>query len=192
MYAGTGPGARINLQPASSSPTNMSGMAGRRGTMQAMNQEGGVVLKNVQPGTYRVVIQTMNGQNCVDSVSSGSLDLTRNDLVVSASSPPQPINVTLTTTCGQLDLSVNQTTQANVLVIADSHALDPITAMVSSDKITLRNLSPGDYTVYAFTDVTGLEYTNPEVMRSFSGQHITLAAGQKASLTLDVIDREAK
>jgi uncharacterized protein (DUF2141 family) len=188
-YIGNGPSARVSLQPASSSTINVSN---RRGMMQAMNQEGGAVIKNVQPGTYRVVVQNWNGQNCVDSVTSGSLDLAHNDLVVSAGSPPQPINVSLMATCGQLDISVNQKAQANVLIIPDSHSIEPISAMTSSDKTTLGNLSPGDYTVYAFTDVNGLEYMNPEVMRTFSGQHVTLAAGQKASLTLDVIDREAK
>jgi hypothetical protein len=167
-------------------------MSGRRGMMQAMsNQEGGAVIKNVQPGTYRVAVQTW-GPNCLDSVTSGSLDLTRNELVVSAGSPPQPITVALRTDCAQLDASVNQKAQANILVIADSHCIEPLSATVSSDKMTFANLSPGDYMVYAFTDVNGLEYTNPEVMRNFSGQHVTLAAGQKSSLTLDVIDREAK
>jgi uncharacterized protein (DUF2141 family) len=184
-----GPATRVSLQPASSSPINISS---RRGMMQVMNQEGGSVIKNVQPGTYRVVVQSWNGPNCVDSVTSGSLDLTRDDLVVSAGSTPQPINVALRTDCGELDLSFSQKTQVNLLVIADSHCMEPISATVSSDKTSLGNLSPGDYTVYAFTDVNGLEYMNPEVMRNFGGQHITLGAGQKASLTLDVIDREAK
>jgi hypothetical protein len=54
---------------------------------------------------------------------------------------------------------------------------------------SLSGLTPGDYTVYAFTDISGLEYTNPEALREFSGQKITLGPGAKAALQLNLITR---
>jgi hypothetical protein len=147
--------------------------------------QGGSSIQNVRPGTYRVAVHA-NGQNCLDSVTYGSLDLTRNLLVISADTPPQAINVTLQTNCAELDITLNQERSAMIVVVSDSLALEP----AFSHATALQNFTPGEYTVYAFTDITGLEYANPEAMRKYSSQHVTLVAGQKTSVSLDINEQD--
>lgn len=144
------------------------------------------------PGSYRVVVYP-NGPECVDSITSGSLDLTREELVVAPGSQPQPINVVLRHDCASIEAGLhasNSNGQATVLLIPSSRAMQPMTIEIESQgTVSFNNLSPGDYQVYAFSNIDGLEYANPEVMRDFSGQKITLVPNQHANVTLDLISR---
>jgi hypothetical protein len=152
--------------------------------------QGGSSIQNVQPGTYRAMVR-MNGPSCLDSIAYGALDLTRNNLVISTDTPPQAINVTLQTNCAELDVTLNQQQAATIVVVADSLAQDPSVLGAATGKpVTLQRLAAGEYTVYAFSDITGLEYANPEAMRKYSSQHVTLTAGQKTSVSLDINEQD--
>lgn len=52
------------------------------------------------------------------------------------------------------------------------------------------NLSAGTYQVFAFANVDGLEYANPEAMRNYSGQSVTLEAGQTKDITVEISERK--
>jgi hypothetical protein len=60
----------------------------------------------------------------------------------------------------------------------------------SSVGSTQFTLSPGSYQVFAFSRVEGLEYANPEALRAYPSQSVTLEAGQKMDLTLDLAERK--
>ena len=51
-------------------------------------------------------------------------------------------------------------------------------------------ISQGTYQVFAFANIEGLEYANLEAMRNYSGQSITLEAGQEKDITLEVTERK--
>ena len=50
-------------------------------------------------------------------------------------------------------------------------------------------LAPGEYLVFAFDHVEGLEYSNPDVMDAYASQaaHVTLTAGQQAQVQVELI-----
>ncbi len=184
-----GNGSTENSQAAQvqliSQEPNGTGYGGGR---QA-GSDGPYEITNVRPGRYRVVV--FGGNQCVDSVSSGNVDLTHDDFVVSPGSQGQTINVTFRSDCASLEVrprSENSSSMTSLLLLGSSRAVDAQQAgVMNNGAFTFRNLPPGDYRVYAFSNIEGLEYTNPEVMRQYSGQEITLAPNQQASVTLDVI-----
>lgn len=149
----------------------------------------------VPPGEYKVFVPAPGGNRCLVSLTSANIDLTREDLIVASGSQPQPINAILQNDCATLQVTVhaqNPNTQSTVLLIPASHVMQPVTAQLDpTGSYVFTDLSPGDYQVYAFSSINGLEYANPEAMRDYSGQQITLSTNQRANITLDVIERGA-
>ncbi|MBV9296946.1 MAG: hypothetical protein JO145_15350, partial [Acidobacteriaceae bacterium] len=156
--------------------------------MQPGNSEQRVRIDNVPPGRYTVIAQS-NFQGCIDSLSSGGTDLTRNDLVVNGESQV-PITVSFRQDCPSVTGAVhaeNGQVKGVVVLIPDSVAMEPkILQMQEGGHFDMFGLSPGRYNVYAFSNIDGLEYANPEVMRDFTGQQIELEPNQKANLTLEL------
>jgi hypothetical protein len=99
--------------------------------------------------------------------------------------------VTLKSDCASLSGTVrlaNSDAVATVLLTSASLFFESQQIMVSGANATfsMRNLPPGSYRIYAFSNVNGLEYANPAVMRDISGQDLELQPSQKATVTLDV------
>jgi hypothetical protein len=200
---------QIAMQPLASVPVNIeNGLSenGANAQVQLVSRDtnganyGGnpevspYLIGNVRPGRYAVLISAAN--QCVDSVSSGNVDLTQDDLVIAPGSQPRPINISLRKDCASLEVSVrseDQAAKSTILLLPSSHAMAPVTVQAEPGaSAKLNNLSPGEYRVYAFSNIQSLEYASPEVMRQFAGQEITLTANQHATVTLDVIARGDK
>lgn len=147
-------------------------------------------VRSVPPGSYQVGAQVM-GQGCVSSVSSGSMDLSRQPLIVSAGSAPPAISVTLRNDCASIDITLHTDvsgSSAYVLVLADAPHSEPqiLSIQTNGGSVTVSNLSPGSYRVYAVEDVQSLEYTNPEALRNLPSQSLSLEPNGKAALTLEL------
>ncbi len=132
--------------------------------------------RNVLPGQYQVIVQT-RGQNCVGSVSSGDIDLSQAPLTVEPGTPSQPLVVTLKSDCASLSGTVRLTNSdavATVLLTSASFFFESQQIRVSGPNATfsIRNLPPGTYRIYALSNINGLEYANPAVMRDLSGQDL--------------------
>jgi hypothetical protein len=150
------------------------------------------VLQQVPSGEYRLSLLSV-GSECVDTASSGSTDLLREPFVVPSGSIPQPITIAMRSDCAKIAPKVqsNGTSVASVvIVVSDSPAFQPLVIPVTPGANNASGpLSPGSYRVYAFSDLTDLEYANPEAMRDFPAQSVDLQAGQNAEVTLELIDR---
>ncbi len=156
------------------------------------DSSGALSFQGVRPGKYKVVAQAF-GPACIESVSSGSVDLARNDLLVSVGSQPQPITVSLRNDCATLTGTVHseaQNTKAFVVLQADSAAVEPqLFPLQPNQQFTFSNLSPGTYRIWAFSNVAGLEYGNPDALREYASQQVELAAGQSATANLELVVR---
>ncbi|MBV9265893.1 MAG: hypothetical protein JO061_06980, partial [Acidobacteriaceae bacterium] len=141
---------------------------------------------NVRPGHYRLVARGFPSA-CIGSITSGGTDLEREGLTVSPGAAVAPIEITLGTNCGTIAINVNGSGAASVLIIPERPLLQPIMIQAGGRAIQISNLPPGNYRVYAFDDASGLEYANPEVMRSFSSKEVSLDANQSAQVTLDIV-----
>ncbi|HEY7303554.1 MAG TPA: carboxypeptidase-like regulatory domain-containing protein [Bryobacteraceae bacterium] len=142
-------------------------------TTEGGKPSGALVLRDVPPGVYTVEAQS-NGPLCVDSVSSGSNDLTRDPLVVALGSPPQPIQVGLREDCASLVITAQS--QVGVILVSDSKAFEPkVTSIGPSTEANFGMLAPGAYRLYGVaSNPYNLEYTNPDVLRNLEAQEIIL------------------
>ena len=153
-----------------------------------VGQGGRLTMQGVAPGAYHVVANAI-GSECVESITSGSSDLSRADYVISGESSPPAIHVGLRSDCASLEVFMGQRgSQTGAVIVAGGpNASEPQLAgyMSPGGSPTFR-LSPGDYEVYAFSDLTDVEYANPDVLRKYSGQHVSLSSNQKARVNLDM------
>jgi hypothetical protein len=182
---------QIQLMPETQSLSN-NRMFGSSRSPQNLNES--PTVREVPPGTYTVFAVPYGG-DCLASISAGGVDLTRNPLVVSAGSQTAPIDVTLEDNCASIQGQVRMDTpaaDASVILAPSSGAIQPQLAMLQQDgSFAFNRLSPGDYRLYAVSTAAGLEYGNAEAMRQIDGASVTLTAKQKASVTLNLVTRDA-
>jgi hypothetical protein len=181
-----GPGVQVQLLPSNPNGERYSA------SPQPSDPQGALVFQGVHPGKYQVVAQAF-GPDCIESVSTGGVDLSRNDLLISPGSQPQPITISLRNDCATLTGAVRSESPAAgalVLLVPDSpHAEPQLVPLQSNANFTVANLSPGTYRVWAFSSIAGLEYANPDVLREYSSQQVELAPGQKSNINLDLVVR---
>ncbi len=162
---------------------------------QARDQPGSLAFRDIPPGVYTLSAQPL-GTACIESVMSGNTDLTRNDLIVSPGSAPSPIEVTLSHNCAAISGSVTgqgEPVSGILLLVPESSSMQPVLLPVQpSGKFKFNSVSPGSYRLYAFDDIDGLEYANPEALRDFPSQQLELVAGQQAQVNVQLIARGDK
>jgi len=58
-----------------------------------------------------------------------------------------------------------------------------------TDSTLFDSLPPGDYLLFAFDHVEGLEYANRDVLQNYASQatHVTLSPNQRTKVTLEII-----
>ncbi len=164
-----------------------------------------LVIENVQPGRYRVHVNTSIG--FASSITSGGTDLRRQPLVVGPGGAMPPIEITVRDDGAQVEGTIEGTTSTEVpragfnspgqplghvyfLPMADSSGQFS-EAWVSPDgKFQLQQLPPGAYRVLAFDrQQPDLEYASDEVMGQYDSKTkvIRVVPGQKEHLRLPLI-----
>jgi hypothetical protein len=146
---------------------------------------------NIPAGKYKLEVQSF-GNDCLESAMYGSVDLTRDYLVVSSNAGAQPITIDLRSDCAVLKVQVKADGRNVFAVLVPSSPFaEPIVQpmMIQPMGFAQLTLSPGTYQVFAFSSLNGLEYANPEALRNCPSQSITLDAGQQKELTLELVER---
>jgi hypothetical protein len=159
--------------------------------MDLMAGAGGNSINDVEPGIYSVQL-TPGSDLYVDSAQSGDTDLLQDDLRVGEQGAA-PIRVSLRDDGGTLSGSVTSNgsgSQATVVLRGDRSPKQIKTARAGNDgRFTFASVPPGDYSLFAFDSVEGLEYTNPEVMNAYSSSatRVNVAANSQTSVPLNII-----
>jgi hypothetical protein len=154
---------------------------------------------NVSAGKNKLNMQP-SGNECLESAWYGGVDLTRDFMVVGSGEYAQALTINLRADCASLTVklqSEGQTRSGFVLIVPTSGLAEPAALPVTAPtpiqptnvSIPL-TLSPGSYQVFAFSSLDGLEYANPEALRGYPSQTVNLDPGQKAELTLELIERK--
>lgn len=151
-----------------------------------------LAVRNVEPGRYSVQIH-VHGPWYVQSATRGQTDLLREELVV-AQGDASPIEIVLRDDGGSVAGSVasdNVAVPAVVLVVPERRSTAPQTQYASERGFTINMLAPGDYLLFAFDSVDGLEYTNREVLEPHASRaaHVTVNSRGNATVTLTLIKR---
>jgi hypothetical protein len=149
-------------------------------------------IHGVAPGKYMVRAQPSFG-GYVQSVRSGNLDLLRELLTVPEEGTAAPIEVVLRDDPGTLKVIVHADKpgqSATILVLAEG-ALFPSPNLVgnSSTEVYFPPMAPGNYKVFAFDSLAGLEYGNPDALAKYASKAaaVTVTANGNASVIVNVI-----
>ncbi len=197
------PSVQVHLVTAEPGTVSIDSRRREYYSSQLANAEGGtpprVAVQGVQPGQYKVLAQTFGPAGCVGTVTYGSSDLTRQPLTVTAGEGQEPVVVSLRSDCASVSVSVHGApANSSVMLIAvpDDLLFDPQPIGLPTDQqgsagFNLPNLRPGNYHVYAVSDLNDLEYMNPDAMRNVPSQSLTFDANQKASITFELSGRSA-
>src|SRR5215469_1703563 len=153
----------------------------------------GLAIHNVEPGKYSVEVTT-GGSWYVQSVTCGSADLLRDELVVPAGSQLPPIEVVLRTDGATLSgtVQLDGSAQPGTAVLVPDHgsaAQARIAAAGGSGEFRFIQLAPGDYRLLAFDRINDLEYRDPEVLNSYlsRGVHVSVQANGQSSTSVELI-----
>jgi Carboxypeptidase regulatory-like domain len=144
-------------------------------------------IADITPGTYRLE-GTPPPPFYLKSAMLGGRDLTREEVSIGQSVGQLEVVVAddSGTIEGVVQDSDGQPTRATVMVIQDGR---PHTTPSGADgHFRIANLTPGDYRIYAWDDITQVEYADAEWMKrqGGKGQSVTISPGQTASLKLDL------
>ncbi len=152
-----------------------------------------MVLQNVDPGTYTVDLRPQPPWY-VQSASYGQTNALSDDITVAAGQA-YPLEIALRDDSASLTVTVKgleNTTQPTTSVVILPQPASKLVPRVShgiTNTYTETGLAPGDYLVFAFDRIDGLEYTNPEALGPYASQaaQVTLGANQQAQVSLDLI-----
>jgi Carboxypeptidase regulatory-like domain len=150
-------------------------------------------ISGVMPGKY--IVQAMGwGGGHIHSLRCGSVDLLREPLVVAPGAEIAPIELVLDDEAGAITVHVHSDkpdTSIKVLLISQlALQLPPFAVDIQfSTDYSWGGLEPGDYKVYAFDSMDGIEYGNPEVMEKYAAKaaSVTVTANSSSNVTVDVI-----
>jgi len=167
----------------------------------AASVEGGpsnpaLVLRNIDAGRYKVEVIPNNLYSAwyVESVLYSGIDLLQQELTVTPGES-STMEIVLrddgAVLTGTVQSGENEG-QAAVLVVPN-HAPQNPKMTVSNDRgaFQIGGLAPGDYKVFAFDRLDGLEYANPEALNEYASKaaQVSLQANEQTTITVGLIPR---
>jgi hypothetical protein len=163
----------------------------------SIGNDGLFTLENVLPGSYMISLTTGEGAGYVSSIWSGSTDVLANGLVV-GTSPPAQLKIVLSPGGGTIKGKVTGLTAGSsaTVIIADSRhaAVPPIETWANplSGEFTSPKLAPGFYSVYAFKNVSQVEYQNRDVLTGLAKASVAVTIQEGATETVSIAALEDK
>jgi hypothetical protein len=155
-------------------------------------------LRSIEPGRYTAEFFPYGGWY-VESAQCGNTSLLTEELVVTPGMSCT-LELTLRNDGGTLNATVEAKSpgpgMALLLPARGRSSPRPLRFYTSEvarpAQINADGVAPGDYLLFAFDDPEGVEYSNPEVLRSYAAQAtpVTISAGQTAKVTVPLIQTE--
>jgi hypothetical protein len=148
---------------------------------------GGQSIHAVPPGTYRAQIVCTGGY--VRSAFFGSQELLTNPSVtIGAGATPPAIRMEGVDGGGILSAKISGTENASLL-IAPEFAGSTGPLMTSRGVLTISDLAPGDYTVWAFSADEPLPFREPDFLKTLPpGVRVSIADDQTTEIELKAIE----
>jgi hypothetical protein len=149
-------------------------------------------IHDVAPGIYSVELNPATPDLYVESAQCGGTDLLRENLTLTPGATT-PVRLVLRDDGGTIMGNVvygGHGSPATVLIIPDRASSRVFPLPVEPDgRFQSPKLAPGDYTVLAFDRISGLEYTNPEVLESYLSYatHASVAANGETGVTVNLV-----
>jgi hypothetical protein len=157
-----------------------------------VNDASDYAVKGVAPGKY--IVRAYPGlSGYVQSVRSGNLDLLREVLTVPEDGTVAPIEVVLRDDPGTLKVIVHadKPGQPTTILVLPEGALSIVPNVLGNTgtEVYFPPMAPGNYKVFAFDSLAGLDYGNPEALAKYASKAaaVTITANGNASVIVNVI-----
>ena len=149
-----------------------------------LKEDGTFSMAGVQPGEYVLVARTQEPWY-VKSVKMSGREIGGGPFTLNASGDG-PIEITLATGGGEINGTVVDGTTAvrECFVLLLGAGQERTLRLDFSGSFHVGSLAPGEYTAYAFTDLSEIEYTNPDAMQRFSAARISVTEGARQQTEL--------
>ncbi len=175
----------LELQPVEADPSSPF----QNGVRPTQGRDGTASFA-AAPGTYRLNASWNSGWYIVSATSRGS-DLLTEPLLISASSSPSPITVTVSNQTGALQGTValaGAPAACWIYLLASGSALPKVIVRRSdsSGAFNIPDLPPGSYRVIAFPYRHSLDLEDAKVLDRFATQMGSVSVGPGSSETLDL------
>jgi uncharacterized protein (DUF2141 family) len=172
-------------------------------TLAKLNEDGSFRIEDVAPDVYNLTAFGLPDGFYIKSIRSGETDVLSSGLNATAGQVA-PLQVVLSPNAGQLTGAVQNpaTSQpapgASVVLIPqekdrrDVFSLYKITTTDQSGNFSFKNLTPGDYKVFAWEDIEPGAYTDPEFVKPVEsrGEAINIKESGKPAVQLTLIPAE--
>lgn len=163
---------------------------GFRPQPQQVAADGSFTLRRVPEGHYRLSVLSPASDTYVEAVRSSDLNVY--DSGVDIDSSPRPLQVMMRSGAGGLD--GNTAPGAAIALIPATRLENPFlyyqTIADQSGRFGMRNLTPGEYMLFAWKDVPPGAIYNPAFVMKYEsqGKSVTVAAGASATaIQIDAI-----
>ena len=194
------PGLVLARDAFDSPPVSVHLVATEPGGSDAYSVPGGpkdnrtLSLRAVEPGRYLPEISAYGGWY-VASALCGNTNLLADDLTITAGDSCS-VELVLRNDGGVLNAKIDSSPTAGMALLVPARGRGTTrtarfytTEADQGASITISGVAPGDYLLYAFDNPEGVEYSNPEVLRSYSSQAtaVTISSGQTTKVTAQLI-----
>jgi hypothetical protein len=159
-----------------------------------------VSLRGVEPGRYTAEISSYGGWY-VESAQCGNTNLLTEDLIVGPSTNCS-VEVTLRNDAGTLNGTIKSSggVESGTVLLVPVRRRNVVQAVgfysatpSAQPQFSTSSLAPGEYLVFAFDNIDGVEYSNPEALQPYISQAtaVTISGGQTAKVTVPLIQTGA-
>jgi hypothetical protein len=151
----------------------------------AFKEDGTFSLTGVQPGEYTLVTRSQ-APWYIKSVRLSGREISGQPFTVNSSGGDGAIEITVAAGGAQIQGTVVEGTTPVLtgFVLLLGPGPERVSGIDPAGKFFFGALAPGDYTAYAFPDLSQIEYTNPDVMQRFSAARISVSEGAKQQTEL--------
>ena len=153
--------------------------------------DGSFAIRNFVPGRYTVDLQP-NPPWYVQSATSSTIDVLREELVLTPGRRPDPLEIVLRDDGAMISGTIRadgQPAAGSVLLIPEQQSATQIrvTAAAPGGDFLFDRVPPGDYKVLALDTVSDLEFRNTETLGPYLSKaaRITLEPGKQASVSVE-------
>jgi hypothetical protein len=189
----------LTLQSLSDEDSGGFTMGDRFTNLAHVGADGSFVWNDVPPGNYYVQLLGETGANqdwFVKSALAGGRDV--NDTGLNVNGGQMILDVTVSASAGVVggvvvDSKGQPTADVVVVAVPEARLRSRVdryrkTVTDQSGNFSLHGLRPGDYTVFAWDNVEGEAYYNPEFLKNYEGQgtELRLVEGERKTLQVNL------
>lgn len=155
-----------------------------------------MVYRNVAPGHYTLQAQIWDNWYLVSATYDGA-DVTNTPLEIKPGAPPGELVVHLRDDGAAIRCTIRGAaadSSASILAIPESGGPAAVVHVNVTSGCSMNSRAPGSYKLYAFDNISDVEYANPDVMSEYDSRatQVTLGPAEEKDVELELIHRSGR